>query len=319
VGKKAVTTSFQTLPMSYCPNPDCSSPENPDDAMFCEACGSFILLQERFRPLSPLARGGFSRTFLAEDIAQSVALDGDDEEDLKALCVVKQFYIPFEEETDTIQKAFDLFKQESQRLIELQQHPQIPQLLAYFEQDKHQYLVQEYIDGDNLDKELWDKGPFNALRIRQLLSEVLSILEFVHSHQVIHRDIKPENIIRRRFDGRMFLVDFGAAKLITATTFMRKGTQIGTMDYASPEQLLGKAIFASDIYSLGVTCIHLLTQMAPKNLFDVNNEVWMWEKYAVKPVTDGLTRIINHMLAKAPVDRYTSATEVLEDVRILPK
>ena len=75
-------------------------------------------------------------------------------------------------------------------------HPQIPELLAYFTQDNQQYLVQEFIDGQNLADELKNNGAFNEDQIIALLNNLLPVLQFVHSKQVIHRDIKPENLIR---------------------------------------------------------------------------------------------------------------------------
>ena len=101
------------------------------------------------------------------------------------------------------------------------------------------------------------------------------MLEFIHSKQVIHRDIKPENIIRRKKDNQLVLVDFGAAKYATMSALERTGTIIGSGCYVAPEQSVGKATFASDIYSLGVTCIHLLTGVEPFNLCDVTEGEWV--------------------------------------------
>ncbi len=105
------------------------------------------------------------------------------------------------------------------------------------------------------------------------------MLEFIDSKQVIHRDIKPENIIRRKKDNQLVLVDFGAAKYATMSALGRMGTIIVSGCYVAPEQSVGKATFASDIYSLGVTCIHLLTGVEPFNLFDVTEGEWVWRDY----------------------------------------
>jgi serine/threonine protein kinase len=97
-----------------------------------------------------------------------------------------------------MQKASELFKQEAEQLKKLGKHPQITELLAHTEQDGRQYLVQEFIDGQNIGQELKEQGAFNETKIREFLLDLLPVLDFLHRHQVIHRGIKPENIIRRR-------------------------------------------------------------------------------------------------------------------------
>ncbi|MGH2416292.1 MAG: protein kinase domain-containing protein, partial [Microcystaceae cyanobacterium] len=221
--------------------------------------------------------------------------------------------------TSTVQKAVELFTQEAMRLDELGKHPQIPELLAYFTQDDRQYLVQEFIDGLNLAQELEQKGAFSETQIRQLLNDLLLVLQFCHARQVIHRDIKPENIIRRTTtqssNGNLVLVDFGAAKEATYTALNRTGTSIGSPEYVAPEQIRGKAIFASDIYSLGVTCVHLFTQRSPFDLYDINNDAWIWRQYLTSPVSHELSGILDKMLESIPVRRYQTVDEVLKDLK----
>lgn len=296
--------------MSYCLNPRCPKPQNTNDGKFCLTCGSKLLLKERYRALKPIGQGGFGRTFLALD----------EDKPSKPRCVIKQFY-PQAQGTSTVQKAVELFTQEAMRLDELGKHPQIPELLAYFTQDDRQYLVQEFIDGQNLAQELAQKGAFNETQIRQLLSDLLPVLQFCHARQVIHRDIKPENIIHRRTSfnnegtgGYLVIVDFGAAKFATSTALHQTGTSIGSPEYVAPEQIRGRAIFASDIYSLGATCIHLLTQISPFDLYDINNDAWIWQQYLKTPVSNQLNRILNKMLESAVFRRYQTADEVLKDL-----
>jgi serine/threonine protein kinase len=287
--------------MSYCLNPRCPQPENPDDAKFCLSCGSKLLLKERYRAIKPIGQGGFGRTFLAVD----------EDKPSKPRCVIKQFY-PQAQGTNTVQKAVELFTQEAVQLDELGKHPQIPELLAYFTQDDRQYLVQEFIDGLNLAQELAHKGTFNEKRIIQLLNDLLPVLQFCHAREVIHRDIKPENIILRGSDNKLVIVDFGASKSVTGTALNRTGTSIGSPEYVAPEQIRGRAIFASDIYSLGVTCINLLTGRSPFDSYDTNNDTWVWQKYLKTPVSNHLTGIINKMLESIPVRRYQTVDEVLQ-------
>ena len=289
--------------MNYCLNPACPVPQNPAGTNFCRTCGSKLLLKDRYRAIEPLGQGGFGKTFLAVD----------EDKPSHPRCVVKQFF-PQAQGTNTVQKAAELFTQEAVRLDELGKHPQIPELLAYFSQDNQQYLVQEFIDGKDLAQELTTNGAFNEAQVRSLLSDLLPVLQFVHQHHVIHRDIKPENIIRRRRDSQLVLVDFGASKVATGTALARTGTAIGSAGFAAPEQSFGRAVFASDIYGLGVTCIHLLTTMHPFDLFDPRENAWVWRNALKKPVSDALGRILDKMIESAINQRYQSAAEVLKDL-----
>lgn len=289
--------------MSYCLNPHCPKPENPHDVKFCRACGSKLLLKERYRAIKPIGQGGFGKTFLAVD----------EDKPSKPRCVIKQFY-PQSQGTNTLAKAVELFNQEAVQLDELGKHPQIPELLAYFTQEDRQYLVQEFIDGQNLAQKLAHRGAFNEIQIRQLLNDLLSVLQFCHARQVIHRDIKPENIILRESDGKLVLVDFGAAKSATGTALNKTGTSIGSPEYVAPEQMRGRAVFASDIYSLGATCVNLLTQRSPFDSYDTNNDTWVWQQYLKTPVINQLSRILNKMLESIPIRRYQTVDEVLNDL-----
>ncbi|NEP13810.1 MAG: protein kinase [Symploca sp. SIO2C1] len=289
--------------MSYCLNPNCRKQKNSQANNFCRSCGSRLLLRERYRALEIIGQGGFGKTFLAVD----------QDKPSKPGCVIKQF-LPQLQRAKNIQYAAKLFEQEAVRLDELGKHCQIPELLAYFEQNSQLYLVQEFIDGENLAEELAQKGRFNETQIRQLLSSLLPVLQFVHEHQVIHRDIKPENIIRRRGDGQLVLVDFGAAKFVTGTALLGAGTVIGTPQYTAPEQLKGRANFASDLYSLGVSCLHLLTEVEPLDLFDNSENDWVWRDYLTTSVSDSLKQILDKMVQMGTRWRYQSATEVLQEL-----
>jgi len=256
-------------------------------------------LGDRYGAQKIIGQGGFGRTFLAVD----------EYKPSKPPCVIKQFY-PQLQGTSSIQKAAELFELEAVRLEQLGKHSQIPDLLAYFSQDGRQYLVQEFIDGENLAAALESKGYFSETQIRNLLNNLLPVFQFIHSRQVIHRDIKPENIIVRQ-DGQRVLVDFGAAKYATQTALGPTGTRIGTAGYMAPEQANGKPIHASDIYSLGVTCLCLLTQVEPIDLFDDSEFEWVWRKHLKTSVSSELGQILDKMIQPAIKKRYQSATEVL--------
>ncbi len=288
--------------MSYCLNPHCSRPENANSANYCTRCGFKLLLGDRYRAQRPIGRGGFGRTFLA----------ADEYKPSRPPCVIKQFF-PQNQSNRDPEQAKELFQREAIQLEQLGQHPQIPELLAHFEQADYHYLVLEFIDGRNLLQELAQTGAFNELQVWRLLNDLLPVLEFIHSNRIIHRDIKPQNIIQRRSDQRYVLVDFGAAKSI-GTDFMFTGTSIGSPEFVAPEQAIGKAVFASDLYSLGVTCIYLLTQVRPADLFDTEEGAWIWQKHLTSPINGALSDVLNKLLQGPIKFRYQSATDILRDL-----
>lgn len=289
--------------MSYCLNPDCPAPQNPIDAIYCRSCGAKLLLANQYRSIRLLGQGGFGRTWLAEDQHQGS----------ESRCVIKQL---FPRERRNFNKAAELFEQEATQLEQLGNHPQIPKLLAHFEQDHRQYIVQEFIDGDNLAQETQEAGAFSEAEVRCVLNDLLPVLQFIHQQQVIHRDIKPENIIRERDDRKLVLVDFGAAKSANSTSLAKTGTMIGSAGYAAPEQLRGKPVFASDLYSLGVTCIYLLTLADPFDLFNPIEGTLLWREHLWgNSVSYELGSILDRMIQSSVKQRYQSAEAVLQDLR----
>ncbi len=289
--------------MSYCLNPHCQKPQNQKNAQSCVICGTALLLKQRYRAIKSIGQGGFGRTLLAVDETKP----------LKPPCVIKQFLL-MAQGTNNTEKAAELFKQEALRLNNLGKHNQIPNLLDYLTQEEHQYLVQEYIDGYDLAEILKEQGTFKEAQIWELLNSLLPVLEYIHNQDVIHRDIKPENIIRSK-NGQLFLVDFGAAKVVTGTAILQTGTSIGTPEFVAPEQSRGKAIYSSDLYSLGTTCIYLLTGISPFDLFDISEYTWVWRQYLVNnQVGDRLGNILDKLIENATSRRYQSATEILKDI-----
>ncbi|WRH65807.1 MAG: serine/threonine-protein kinase [Planktothrix sp. GU0601_MAG3] len=292
--------------MSKCLNPDCL--QTNSKTVFCQKCGSKLLLTDRYRALEILGQGGFGRTFLAVD----------EHKPSQPYCVIKQF-LPQAQGTNNQEKAGELFKQEAIQLEHLGKHQQIPELFAYLTQDNRQYLVQEYIEGQNLAQELAQAGAFSETKIINLLEDLLPILAFIHQRKIIHRDIKPENIIRNKSDNKLFLVDFGAAKAATITALAVTGTVIGSAQYTAPEQAMGKPIFASDLYSLGVTCIHLLTNIEPFNLFDSGECDWVWRDYLKIKVNNTLGQVLDKLLQQGTKKRFQTAQEVLEALQLTQK
>ncbi|MBD3883575.1 serine/threonine protein kinase [Phormidium tenue FACHB-886] len=297
--------------MTYCLNPVCQKPRNLDDAKFCQNCGWKLWVGDRYQALELIGQGGFGRTFLAIDQEKAGS-----SEPAAAFCVIKQL-LPREIESESA-KAVDLFRREIELLLQLGQHQQIPGLLDHLESTESFYLIQEYIEGRNLEEILAQVGTFNEAQIWELLADILPVLSFVHDRQVIHRDIKPENIIRpgrSQANGKLVLVDFGASKYATETVLARTGTVIGSAGYVAPEQAMGKALFASDLYSLGVTCLHLLTGLHPFDLYSVSQDAWIWRQYLPQPVSSKLRQVLDKLVQRAVSQRYQTAAEVLRDLR----
>lgn len=276
---------------------------------FCTTCGMPLILDGRYLPEKLLGQGGFGTAYLAKD-RRSPALKS---------CVVKQFKPSSDLNPQQLATAQVLFEREAHVLEQLgNKHLQIPDLFAYFpleapgwQTSKPEcffYIVQEYINGQNLEAELHSKGEFSEAEVREVLQEVLKILEFVHEHDVIHRDIKPSNIMRDR-QGVLHLLDFGAVKQVTQNP---AGTSTGiySLGFAPPEQMRGHTVFPStDLYALAVTCIVLLTAKDPQELFDSYSNQWNWKQFV--RVSDELANILDKMLLSTPSDRFGSATQVL--------
>jgi formylglycine-generating enzyme required for sulfatase activity len=291
--------------MSQCVNPSCLHENSPTNKC-CNKCGTRFLFKDRYRAVKYISEGGFGRTFKAID-----------EQRLNTICVIKEF-LPQLQNANAIGKATELFQQEAVRLQELGKHPRIPDLLAYFEQDGRLYLVQEFIDGQDLLKKLQQNGKFSEQQIRQLLLELLPVLDFIHQQQVIHRDIKPENIIRDK-NGSFVLIDFGVSKQLSAAVLTQMGSIVGTLGYAAPEQMQGHVFPASDLYSLGVTCVRLLTGCLPyeKNgtlvdeIFNPMSMTWVWRRQTIS-VSNELGQVLDKILSIPVGNRYQSAAEVLQ-------
>ena len=240
-----------------------------------------------------LGKGGFGRTLLARIVVGKVA---------NSRCVIKQVY-------SVSAGNRDVFRAEAKRLEQLGKHPQIPRLLASVENNLGQFLVQEFAPGQTLEALVASHGSWEEVEVRSLLASLVSVLQYVHSFKVIHRDIKPANIVRGSSASQesLMLVDFGAAKWIGQTAAK---TVIGSAGYAAPEQAMGQATFASDIYSLGLTCLHLLTGLHPFDLYSAAEDRWVWQDYLPAPVSLGFAQLLNKMVARSLQARYATMDDV---------
>lgn len=270
-----------------------------------------LILGGRYLPTSVLGKGGFGTAFLARDFDSPT----------KRNCVVKLFQPPVTLTPTQMATAQRLFATEAEVLERLGlQHPLIPNLYAYFpllitnpltnQTEELFYLVQEFVDGEDLEKVLERDGKFSEAAVIEVLGEMLRVLDFVHNKGAIHRDVKPSNIMKGR-DGRLSLLDFGAVKEVTAPSGVQRGpTTICSPDYAPPEQIMNGVVDAtSDLYALAATCVVLLTNMNSSELRDSSTNSWRWHSHG--RVSPQLSQVLDKMLSARPSDRYPSAKAVL--------
>lgn len=269
--------------MVYCLNPHCPQPENAPEHRFCVTCGSLLTLGDRYQACQPLGETPGRHTLLAVDEQQR-------------RCVLKQIRLPH---PDALQQVVTAFRN-------LGHHPQIPALLAAFATEPRivnfrPTLVQEWFSGTPLTEQLWD-----AASIRELLLEALPLLAWVHDQGVLHRDLNPQNL---RWDacGKLILVDFSLAKVTHKAHLAQTGTVVGSAAYTAPEQLRGQTSPASDLYSLGVMAIHLLTGMHPFDLLGAMGGLSSWVDYLAVPIDATLTAVLNGLSAEVPRDRFPDA------------
>ncbi len=265
------------------------------------------VLQGRYQIIQNLGAGVFGQTYIAVDV--------DYPENPK--CVVKLLKVSSSQPSylDTLRLRF---LTETETLKRLGRHHQIPQLIACFEENERFYLVQEFIEGHALTAELpinknWG-DIWTESEVIEFLKDVLGILEFIHSQGVIHCDIKPENLIRRAFDGKLVLIDFGSIQPVDFaidTELPIHTVPVTSLGYIPPEQFIGQTQPNSDIYSLGMIAIQALTGLAPLQLkVDAYTNEINWYSYQT-PINDYLAAILSQMIRYNYKDRFQSASEVL--------
>jgi serine/threonine protein kinase len=266
------------------------------------------LLDGRYKVVRELGAGGFAQTYIAEDVRL-----------YNCQCVVKQLKL-LESDPFTLQVAKRLFEAETKTLHKLGSHNQIPQLLAHFEENQEFYLVQEFVDGQSLDREIIPGMQLSESYAIALLQDILEPLSFVHQQNVIHRDIKPSNLIRRSSDNKIVLIDFGAVKQVAVTKVTNEqGTTkltvaIGTSGYMPSEQSRGIPRLSSDIYAVGMTAIQSLTGMSPDELTeDIQTAEIRWRDRI--QISQGLAKILEKMVSYDFRQRYSSAIDALQAIQ----
>jgi serine/threonine protein kinase/Tfp pilus assembly protein PilF len=255
-------------------------------------------LKARYKILQKLGEGGFGKTYLVEDLNIPI-------KPLKRR-VVKQLL------SQKINLATK-FKKEANALARLD-HPQIPVLCDYFEFNGIPYIVQDYIEGHDLSKEIASSKDVKNVDTTRcwteqdvvgFLVDMLGILNYIHAQGIIHRDIKPSNIMRREADDMLILIDFGLVKNINVNS-SSQSEKYGTNGYTPVEQWSGKVQFNSDIYALGMTVIQAITGLNP-NRFS-NEQLLFRLEYVVSPA---LFAIVSSMVEVDYKKRFQSAKEAL--------
>ncbi|MBE9198042.1 MULTISPECIES: serine/threonine-protein kinase [unclassified Nodularia (in: cyanobacteria)] len=264
------------------------------------------LLNNRYQVIQVLGAGGFGETFLAEDTHMPS----------RRRCVIKQLK-PIANDPKTYQMIQQRFEREAATLEYLgESSDQIPKLYAYFSENELFYLVQEWIQGPTLTNIVEDKGYESETTVRAILLSLLSVLDYVHSKGIIHRDIKPDNIILRATDHKPFLIDFGAVKetirsVVSSSHHPTRSLVIGTPGYMPTEQAIGRPVYATDIYSLGLTAIYLLTGKHPPELqIHLQTGEILWQEFA-PDVSPHLAKVINQAIQPHVSDRYSTASKML--------
>lgn len=278
------------------------------------ASGTFI--NHRYRIQRVLGEGGFGRIYLASD-----------EQRFGELCVLKEI-VPISGAESTVQRARVLLEREAKVLYEIN-HPQIPKFLAWFAELGRLFLVQEYINGKTYSQLLHDRlsrqeNLFSEAEVTQWLKALLPVLDYLHERHIIHRDISPDNIMLPHGQSQPVLIDFGLVKQTMAqiltmnseTSSNSRQSFVGKFGYAPPEQIrLGQCYPCSDLYSLGVSAVVLLSGKEPSLLLDQRSLEWQWHTQV--KISDDLAEILHKMLAEKPKDRYQSAQEVLAELQLI--
>ncbi len=295
----------------YCINSKCQQRENPDNLDSCQACGTPLLINDRYRlisPLRPLSARGQAELFEVEDLEVEAARG----ERHKVLKVLKR-------SDPTLVR---LFRQEAEALNHLN-HPGIPRIQlgdGYFPLSlPHKpkllhCLVMEKVEGEDLESWVKKNGAISPEKALGYLKELLEILAYLHNNEYLHRDIKPSNIMLRS-TGQLTLIDFGTLRKMTETYIAKigrneEGTCVWSGGYTPDEVVEGKAFPQSDFYALGRTFVYLLTGTPPLELLEDSDEL-NWRESAPQ-VSQPLADWIDYLMAPSLLHRPLNTSSILK-------
>lgn len=280
---------------------------NPPQELFCVKCGNPLtetptILENRYKLIKKIGVGGFGKTFLAEDLQ----LFGKK-------VVIKEFSMnvsKFEE--------FAKYTQKEGMVLAKLNHPQIPKIHGFSEDKKRAkiYLIQDFVEGKNLRQILAERKKLEEDEAVIVLKDVLDILHYLHSFNppLVHRDIKPENIIVDP-NGKAFLVDYGA--VIEYQADQKDREIIYTKGYAAPQQKQGYSSPSTDLYSLGIVAIEILTGLTPEKFKD--EETGIVDYSVIKDLSVELRDFLTRMTKPSPTDRFKNAAEAKSALEVIEK
>ncbi|HEY7348910.1 MAG TPA: protein kinase [Ktedonobacterales bacterium] len=256
------------------------------------------LLQGRYLIEDLLGEGGFGAVYRARDLHLA-----------RRLCAVKETF-------DTSSAAAVQFRLEAEILAGLE-HPYLPEVWDYFEEERGLYLVMEFIEGEDLETQLNRDGPLPELLVRQWISQLCGALALMHARQppVIHRDIKPANI-KIRTNGQPVLVDFGLAKVYHPTQETVLAARAVSDGFSPIEQYgRGRTDARSDMYALGATLYNLLTGVVPPDApARAVNDPLVPPQQVNPAISPGMDRIILRSLSMHTEARYQSALDLQREL-----
>ena len=251
----------------------------------------------KYKILSPLGSGGFGTVYLAEDtwIDKKVAIK-----------------VPHRQNAD----FGDLLREP--RLLASLSHPNIVSILTAEKQSNIFFIVMEYVQGDTLETVISRDGRIDLARTLDYTCQICNAVDHAHQHGVIHRDLRPGNVLVSE-GGLLKVADFGTSRFIELAA--HGTTVIGSPPYMAPEQFHGKTVFASDIYSLGVTMYQMLTGVLPYNTPAPADLEKLMKGELVSPPRTKNPKIpakINDIVMKAVAPdvnkRYQRASDLLNDL-----
>lgn len=261
-------------------------------------------ISNKYEVIDKLGEGGFGATFIVKSLTANI---------------VTQFVAKCQKMTGDYQedqKLIERFEQEANALQRLgNSHGQVPSLFDHFDYEGNFYIIQELVRGRTLMdivNDLYEEGYLLSDRKASLIiASLLEVLENIHEQGIIHRDIKPQNIILREGDEKPVLIDFGLVKELDQNNLQQTGTAAGTIGYCPIEQQLGKALFQSDLYAVGMVMLFLTTARPPHTL-DFSDKFEADLEWAEPIINANLLDWIATAIQPFPQARFASAKEMLQ-------
>ncbi|MBD2097448.1 protein kinase [Trichocoleus sp. FACHB-591] len=298
-----IVQSYQ-LPVAGCPHLG-----NPPDNLFCLHCGQPLRVERQIRQyqiLRALGQGGMGTTYLAWDAAHaSTAQTAPQQLGRSPLRVLKEMNA----DMATVAKAQELFEREA-RILQTLQHPGIPQFFDYFVEDGKKYLVMEMIQGQDLEKRIYQQGPVGLKLALKWMVQACQVLDYMHRQHppVIHRDIKPANLMVRHRNQQIVVLDFGAVKEFGTPL----GTRIGAEGYSAPEQEQGQPVTQSDLYAIAPTLVFLVTGETPYKFYRKRGAEYRFRPEGIPTITPRLQAVLERVTHPQVGERYQTAQELAQ-------